>query len=150
MTELRAENFRVASVKLASILCFLMLSFCYGCGGKPVWLRDDPDEVLAGFLQTTEAQSTETMWEYLSSETRRKLEERAEAFNADTSNGEKRRGRDMLRAGHVLSSTREYKKLEVAASDDKEAVVNIVMHDETIIAVKLYREDGRWAVTLPL
>ncbi len=127
-----------------------MLSYICGCGGTPVWMRDDPKDVLYGFLQTVEAQSTETMWEYLTDETRRKLEARAEAFNANAENGDKRKGYDMLRAGHVLSSTREYKKLEVAASDDKEAVVNIVMHDETKVAIKLYREGGRWAVSLPL
>lgn len=132
---------------LAMLIFFVILA---GCGAGPIWTREDPEDVLTGFLQATEGQSPETMWEFLSSETRRKLEERASSFNATSTNGETRRGYDMLRAGHVLSSTREYKKIELASLDGEKAIVNIVMHDGSNIPVALHREDGRWAIDLPL
>ena len=57
----------------------------------------------------------------------------------------------MLRTtGHVISSTREYKKLEVSSKTDQEAMVDIVMHDGSKKSVRLHRESGRWAIDLPL
>ena len=151
MTEKTAGHNRRKYVKHAYLFILLFfVTVMTGCGAGPIWTRDNPKDVLSGFLQTTESQSTETMWEYLSEGTRSKLEARAAEFNAKTENGEKRRGCDMLRAGHVLSTTREYKKLEVASNDEQEAIINIVMHDGSIIPVSLHREANRWAIDLPL
>ena len=135
--------------KRTAIFFFLLLSFILiGCRGVPVWQREDPEDVLDGFLQTAESQDIEAMWEFLSEKTRSRLTERAEAFNA-RSGVTSHRGCDMLRPGHVLSSTREYKKLEVASQDDSSAAVDIVLHDGSRITVRLHREAGRWVIDLP-
>ena len=127
-----------------------------GCGAGPVWTRDDPRDVLNGFLQNAEVQNVENMWEFLSASTQEALNARAEAFNAGSHDGipykgAPRKGCDMLRTtGHVISSTREYKKLEVSSKTDQEAMVDIVMHDGSKKSVRLHRESGRWAIDLPL
>ena len=131
--------------------CILfMTSFLAGCGSRPVWMRDDPCDVLAGFLQTTEYRGVDEMWEYLSAETRQRLDSRAQEFNAMQPEGGQRRGCDMIRAGHVLSTTREYKKLELAFENDRNAVVKIVLHDGNTIDVAMHRDAQRWAIDLPL
>ena len=91
------------------------------------------------------------MWEYLSTATQKNLDKRADAFNAQSQNGIPRKGCDMLRTtGHVISSTREYKKIEVSSQTAEEAVVNIVMHDGSVKSLTLHRENGRWTIDLPL
>ena len=91
------------------------------------------------------------MWEYLSGATREALDSRARAFNAASGGALERKGYDMLRTtGHVISSTREYKKLEISSQTDQEAVVDIVMHDGSKKSIRLHREDGRWAIDLPI
>ena len=129
-------------------LCFLALM--YGCGGTPVWLRDDPSEVVKGYLQAVEIQDEDTVWEFLSQNTRSQLEHQAELFNQSHPSSLPRKGADMLRFGHVLSSTREYRKIVVSTEDESHAVVNIVLHDESTLSVDLFRESDRWAIGLPL
>ena len=131
----------------------LILVFCAilsGCGGTPVWLRDDPADVVKGYLQAVESQDENTVWEFLSEQTRQKLDQSAEKFNQNPASGAPRKGKDMLRFGHVISSTREYKKIVLSTKDDNHAVVNIVLHDETTHSVELIRESDRWAIALPL
>ena len=147
------NEFREFKRKLSQIILAAACVFCVslsGCGGTPVWQRDDPDEVVAGFLSAVEAQDSDVVWEFLSSQTREKLEKRAEDFNNLPEHGNTVRGRDMLRFGHVLSSTREYKKIIVASSDETHAAVQIVLHDGAVIPVDLHRESNRWTVDLPL
>ena len=122
----------------------------YGCGGTPVWLRNDPSDVVKGYLQAVEVQDEATVWEFLSQETRNRLEQMAENYNRDHASSPPLKGREMLRFGHVLSSTREYKKIVVSTKDDNHAVVNIVLHDESTLSVDLFRESDRWAIGLPL
>lgn len=126
--------------------------FCMlcACGEGPVWTRDDPRTVLSGFLADAEYQDMATVWEYLSGETRQKLDQMATAFNASAENGSPRKGYEMLRVGHLLSSTREYRKIELVSSDDTSAVLHIILHDETYKTVTLHREEGRWAIDLPI
>ncbi len=133
-------------------LCaFLLLFPVVGCGAGPVWTRDDPRDVVNGFLQTAEVQNVEMMWEFLSSASRDNLNARAESFNAQSKNSTPRKGCDMLRTtGHVISSTREYKKIEVSSQTADEAIVNIVMHNGSVKSLTLHRESGRWAIDLPL
>ena len=57
---------------------------------------------------------------------------------------------DMLRFGHVISSTREYKKLELIQSDASVATVRIVRHDESGLDIEMHNEDGRWTIELPI
>ena len=129
--------------------CFLWI-WISGCGGTPVWMRDDPAEVVSGYLSAVEGQNPEMVWEFLSTPTREKLEKRAEAFNQTSDHGVSMRGVDMLRFGHVLSSTREYKKIQVSSSDEHHATVHIMLHDESVIPIDLHRESERWVIDLPL
>ena len=150
----RTMNWLSQQLKLrrnAGILAFgFLLTGMSGCGGTPVWMRDDPAEVVSGYLSAVEGQNPEIVWEFLSSPTREKLEKRAEAFNEASDHGVSMRGMDMLRFGHVLSSTREYKKILVSSSDDRHATVHIVRHDESVIPIDLHRESERWVIDLPL
>ena len=57
---------------------------------------------------------------------------------------------DMLRFGHVISSTREYKKIELIQSDESVATVRIVRHDESGLDIEMHHEDGRWTIELPI
>ncbi|MBQ9241628.1 MAG: hypothetical protein IJ165_00120 [Proteobacteria bacterium] len=139
---------------LFSRLCMLVVLgiFCMlcACGEGPVWTRDDPRTVLSGFLTDAEYQDMANVWEYLSAETRQKLDQMASAFNASAENGSPRKGYEMLRTGHLLSSTREYRKIELVSSDDTSAELHIILHDETYKTVTLHREEGRWAIDLPI
>ena len=138
-------------VKFLYASVFLLSFMVNGCGAGPVWTRDDPRDVVNGFLQTAEVQNVEVMWEYLSTATQKSLNERADAFNAQSQNGSSRKGFEMLRTtGHVISSTREYKKLEVSSQTAEEAVVDIVMQDGSVKSLTLHRENGRWTIDLPL
>ena len=56
----------------------------------------------------------------------------------------------MIRTGHVVSSTREYRKFELVSETETESVVEIVLQDETRIPVTLHRESDRWALDLPV
>lgn len=132
------------------ILAIVLGIFQFGCGAGPVWTRDDPCEVLSGFLLATEVQDAEEMWEYLSAGTRDKLDEKARELNALVADGMPRKGFDMLRAGHVLSTTREYKKIELASQNGQNANVNLVLHDGSIIAIVMHREEKRWVIDLPV
>lgn len=140
---------RKQSLIFMMVTCIFLITLL-GCGGQPVWLRDDPEDVVAGFLSAVEVQDTDTVWEFLSSSTRNELEKRAENFNQMPDHGTAVQGRDMLRFGHVLSSTREYKKIELKSSDQTHATVQIVLHDESVIPVELHRESNRWTLDLPL
>ncbi len=132
-------------------LLFILFSvMMYGCRGTPVWLRSDPAEVVRGYLQAVESQDEEAVWEFLSQETRNQLEQKAGEYNRKHAAVQSRHGREMLRFGHVMSSTREYKKIVVATKDANHAVVNIVLHDESALSVDLFRESDRWAIGLPL
>lgn len=134
----------------ACLLTCALSCFLLGCGAKPVWQREDPDVVLTGFLQATEGQSPELMWEFLDLQTRERLQQKANAFNASAQNGHTRKAWEMLRPGHVMSTTREYKKIKLETVTDTTAVVHIILHDDSEIPVTMQREDNRWTVALPL
>lgn len=121
-----------------------------GCGAAPVWQRENPEVVLTGFLETAEVQDTETMWEFLDAQTRDALQKKADAFNASAENGHPRKAWEMLRPGHVMATTREYKKIKPQTVTDTTAVVSIVLHDDSEITVTMQRENNRWTVALPL
>lgn len=129
------------------LLLFLIFMLS-GCGDGPTWTRSDPEDVLYGFLLSSEAMDTETMWEYLSEGTREKLETKASEFNRTAPENGSREPHEMLRTFHVISSTREFKKLETVSSDKHKASVNIVMHEGAAIPVELIREGKRWAIEL--
>ena len=134
--------------------CILVLSLCIGlmccgCGSKPAY-RDDPCDVVKAYLTAVEIQDNEAIWEFLSSDTRKKLDDKASQFNATPEHGKSRMGADMLRAGHVLSSTREYKKVVLASQNNDSADVDIVLHDDRNLRIQLKKENGRWAVELPI
>ena len=128
----------------------LVLAGTVGCGGVPVWMRSAPDTVVYEYLQAVETQDYDTAWEFLSEQTRRDLDAKAAEFNAMPDHGVTVTGREMLRFGHVLSSTREYKKIAVASANDTVAEVEIILHDASKIPVTLHRESNRWAVNLPI
>ena len=90
------------------------------------------------------------MWEFLSDKTRKALDERASRLNDIPNHGISRSGFEMLRTGHVLSSTREYKKLVLASQNNDSAEVDIVLHNDKNIRIPLKKENGRWAVDLPI
>ena len=129
-------------------LLFTMALACLGCKAPPVWEREDPDVVLRGFLQSADAERTDLVWNYLSKNTRDILQKKADEFNQISKT--ERPAHEMIRFGHVMSSTREYKKLDVENENDLEAVVNIVKHDDSTIQVVLKKEDGHWTIDLPL
>lgn len=120
------------------------------CQAPPVWERNDPEVVLRGFLQSAEAQRTDLAWNYLSKNTREKLQQKVDAFNQRFEGVMMRQPEDMLRFGHVISSTREYKKLELIQSDASVATVRIVRHDESGLDIEMHNEDGRWTIELPI
>ncbi len=132
---------------LAFLLCLMFMSA--GCGEGPLWTRSDPDEVLYGFLIASDSMDTETIWEFLGKNTREKLQASAEEFNKTAPENGKRKPHQMMRTFHVISSTREFKKLETVSSDEQKAVVQIVMHEGEAIPVELIREGKRWAIELP-
>lgn len=119
------------------------------CGGPDPCESEDPCDVVRHFLTAADAQANERVWKCLSQETQTALEARADAFN-QAHPGQKRMGYDMLRAGHVMSSTREYKKFELASQDAASASVDIVKQNGSKLTVVLHREDNRWAMDLPL
>ena len=119
------------------------------CGGPAPCESDDPCDVVKFFLTSADAQANEYVWKCLSGKTQAALEARAEAFNKAHA-GQHRRGFDMIRAGHVMSSTREYKKFELASQNDDSASVDIIKHDGSKLTIVLHREDNRWAMDLPL
>ncbi len=131
----------------ALILCIGLM--CCGCGSKPAY-RDDPCDVVKAYLAAVEGQDNEAIWAFLSDETRKKLDDKAAQFNASPDSGRTRTGADMIRAGHVLSSTREYKKMVLASQNNDSADVDIVLHDDRNLRIQLKKENGRWAVELPI
>ena len=121
-----------------------------GCKKYESWMDDDPAAVLKAFLTTVEYQNSEKVWNYLSEENRKQLQNRADAVNALQNGTKQQIPADMLRFGHVISSTREYEKFEVKSQDEQTAVVAIILHDKSTILVEMKRENQRWTVDLPL
>ena len=153
MKNVRSHNAIQICVRFLTFSAFLVAALLGGCAAEPVWNRSEPDVVLKGFLQSADAQRTELVWNYLGDKTRAALEQEADAFNCSLprDDAEKRTPHQMLRFGHVISSTREYKKLEVLSSDDQKARVRIVRHNDLApIDVELIRENHRWTVELPI
>ncbi len=131
----------------ALIVCACLL--CVGCGSEPAY-RDDPCDVVREYLYAVEMQDNEAVWAFLSGDTRNKLEQKAAQFNDLPEHGNSRAGVDMFRTGHVLSSTREYKKLVLASQNNDLADVDIVLHNDKTLRVQLKKESGRWAINLPI
>lgn len=119
------------------------------CSAKDPCLSDDPRDVVKQYLQMLDAQNEAKALDCLTDEAQNALAQRAEAFNAVHADG-KREPSEMLRAGHVIASTREYKKFEVQSEDESRAIVDIVMQDGSKIPVSLRRESARWAVELDI
>lgn len=129
----------------ACVVCCVVSS----CSAKDPCLSDDPRDVVKRYLVMLDAQNEEGAYACLSSEAQKSLADRAEAFNADHPDGKRTPG-EMLRAGHVVASTREYKKFEVQTEDRTKAVVDIVMQDGRKIPVALRREAERWSIELDI
>ena len=87
------------------------------CSAKDPCLSDDPRDVVKQYLQMLDAQNEAKALGCLTDEAQNALAQRAEAFNAVHADG-KREPSEMLRAGHVIASTREYKKFEVQSEDE--------------------------------
>ena len=129
------------------IICACLL--CGGCGSDPAY-RDDPCDVVREYLVAVEMQDNQAVWAFLSGDTRKKLDDKAAQFNDLPEHGNNRDGVDMFRTGHVLSSTREYKKLVLASQNNDSADVDIVLHDDKTLRIRLTKESGRWAIHLPI
>ena len=123
--------------------------FCASCGGGDPHEDADPREVVKGFLLDVETQNNASVWKYLGTSTRAELDRLASEYNARHASPP-RRGEDRIRTGHVVSSTREYRKFELVSETETESVVEIVLQDETRIPVTLHRESDRWALDLPV
>ena len=130
-------------------LCVYFAVFCASCGSQPAY-RDDPCDVVREYLVSVEVGDIDSVWTFLSDTTREQLDSRAAAYNEMPQHGTMRTGREMLRTGHVLASTREYKKLVLASRTAESADVDIVLHDDSALRITLKNENGRWAVMLPL
>lgn len=140
----------ISHIKRCVLAALLFLVFMTsGCGEGPLWTRSDPDEVLYGFLLASDSMDTEAMWEYLGKDTRARLQASADEFNSTAPENGRREAHQMMRTFHVISSTREFKKLLVVSSDEQKAEVHIVLHGDDAIPVELIREDKRWAIELP-
>lgn len=142
MRILRSLSFMAAG---CAFVCLLS-----ACQAPPVWERNDPEVVLKGFLQSAEAQRTDLVWHYLGQNTRTHLQQKVDAFNARFKGVMSRQPEDMIRFGHVISSTREYKKLELIQSDETGATVRIIRHDASNLDVEMKKENGRWTIDLPI
>lgn len=128
----------------------LSMAFCTGCGAPDPCFDEDPKNVVKQYLTMLEAQNEARAFLCLSDETKTWLEKQAADFNDDNPN-RKRTPAQMIRAGHVISSTREYKKFEVDSETPSNATVSIVMQDGTRIPIELIRQkDKRWAIQLPV
>ena len=93
---------------------------------------------------SVESQNREVVWEFLNHEDQAKLTQLAKDLEGFE-------GKDMLNFGHVISSTREYKKFELISQDKDNAVVAVVLHDQSQIKFQLAKgNQGRWTVDLPL
>ena len=138
---------RTDPVKLIFLLFLIFL--LPACREVPTWERNEPEVVLSGFLIASDAMDTEAMWEYLSEDSQTKLKNKAEEFNKTVPERGRHEPHQMIRTFHVISSTREFKKLETVSSDKHKATVNIVMHEGDAIPVTLIREEKRWAIELP-
>lgn len=138
------------AARLFAPLFFVWACLLTSCGAGPVWQREDPDVVLSGFLVAVESQNTKEMWEYLDPKTRDALQKKADDFNKNPQNGHKRQAWDMLRPGHVMATTREYKRIKLDKADEHSANVDIVLHDDSKVTVTMQRIDNRWTVALPL
>lgn len=120
----------------------LFLSFSLlACTPKQPWEEKSADSALTQFLWSLEVQDHDTVWEFLSDSDRNALDALAKPIKG-------KEGKDMLQMGHVLSSTREYKKFEILSKKDDWAEVAIVLHDESKIRVVMQKERGRWTVDL--
>ncbi len=149
MSAFRKNQFYFGLKLSRAVFCVLGTSlFFSGCSNHEDWMQDDPEKVLSAFLISTESQDIESMWEFLSESSRTKLNQLADDFNR-IPGSKARRGCDMIRPGHVLYSTREYKKIEVVSQDNLSAQVDIVMHDDLRKSIFMRRETKRWAIDLP-
>lgn len=117
------------------------------CGSNDPCLSDDPRDVVKQYLSLLDAQNEAGAFECLSRQAQDALTQRADAFNA-ANPGSERKPSEMLRAGHVIASTREYKKFEIQSQDGAQAAVGIIMQDGSQIPVLLRRDGTRWAVDL--
>lgn len=135
--------------RLGFLFFLLVLAFLhFSCSGEDAWERQDPSDFLRGYLYAVESQDHDSVWAFLSVDSQAQLTQRAQAFavlaKTDSS------GKDMLRLGHVLSSTREYKKFDVLSNDGQTARVDIIRHEGTDLRIELKREQGFWKIALPL
>jgi hypothetical protein len=134
--------------RVGCLVCALVF-LLWGCAAPP-WDRSEPDDAFRVFLQAAEAQDYNLVWEFLSENSKRELQGRADAFNAALPYASPRSPASMMRFGRMLSTTHEYKKIVIKSRQSDEAVVSIFLHDDAQIDVSLLRESGRWTVNLPL
>lgn len=132
-------------------LFFLLVSafLHFSCSGEDAWERQDPSDFLRAYLYAVESQDHESVWAFLSVDSQTQLAQRAQALAA-LAKTDSYTGKDMLRLGHVLSSTREYKKFDVLSNDGQTAQVDIIRHEGTDLRIELKREQGFWKIALPL
>lgn len=135
------------SMAIFYILCLLG---CLACSGTKNCDKTDPEDVLKGFLQDLDAQDYDSVWACLSQTSQNALRSKARAFNQNHPENP-RLPQDLLRAGHVVSSTREYKKFETLSLNGQCATVAIVMQNNLpTIKTTLCLENDHWKISLPL
>lgn len=132
-----------------SIILFILATLHISCSGEEIWERQNPSNFLRNYLYAVDIQAHDAVWSFLSSESQNHLDRRAKALAVLTKNNSYA-GKDMLRLGHVLSSTREYKKFELLSNDGQRAEVEIIRHEGASLYIQLTREHGQWKITLPL
>lgn len=135
--------FKACFHALQGCTVFVLLSVVLlACAPKEPWEQKDAAKVLENFLISVENQDRDSVWEFLKQQDRDALERLGQKAGLE--------GKDMLNFGHVLSSTREYKRFETVQHDDSRALVAIQKHDGSQIELELNKERGHWVVGLDI
>lgn len=147
MALIRTQNWISCACRLIALL--LLLCLPTACGAKKGFELDEPQAFVKAYLQTLDAQDNDDAWAFLSARSKHSLEKLANDYN-QTHDGANRSPAHMLRFGHVIASTREYKKIQCSTQNDAAAIVDVVLQNGNTIQIPLVKENSQWAVDLPI
>lgn len=147
MALIRTQNWIPCACRLIALLTLLCLPTA--CSAKKGFELDEPQAFVKAYLQTLDAQDNDNAWAFLSSPTKNSLEKLANDYN-QSHDGVNRSPALMLRFGHVIASTREYKKINCTGRNDASATVDVVLQNGNTLQIHLVKENSQWAVDLPI
>ena len=147
MALIQTQNWISCACRLVALLSLLCLPVA--CSAKKGFELDEPQAFVKAYLQTLDAQDNDDAWAFLSSRSKNSLEKLALDYN-QTHDGVNRAPAHMLRFGHVIASTREYKKILCSNQNESSAVVDVVLQNGNTLQIQLVKENSQWAVDLPI